>query len=407
MSVGAGTLGLVTLSAPVLAVVCLLIGLAAGWALAGMRAAGRQAALQDRLTAALEREAIAARSLSEQGDPTADGRRLAEMVDPLRTAVDHLSEEVRRVERGRIDAYSGLREQIAGFHRVSQELSSQTGRLAGALRSPGVRGRWGELQLERVVELAGLARHCDFDTQVSGEGIRPDMVVRLPGNRHVVVDAKVPLDGYLDAAATDDAESAALHRRRHARALRTHVDRLAEKRYWDAFGGPEFVVLFVPGDPILDAALADDARLLEHAFERSVILATPTSLIALLRTVAHTWRQDTIARDAVTIRDLGRELHERIGHIVGRVGRLGTQLTGAVGSYNAAITTLDTEVFAIARRLRDAEVVTTELSDVRPIRVLPLTVDDVEEAPESGARIDSENFRTGSGTDRRGAALGE
>ncbi|WP_066905203.1 DNA recombination protein RmuC [Millisia brevis] len=365
-----------TVSLPVL-LVAVLLGVAAGWVLASWRAAAGREVLRDRLTAALEREAVAARrGVAAEADGADTGRRIAEMVDPLRAAVDTLSDEVRRIERSRIDAYSGLREQIAGFHRVSVELSSQTGRLAGALRSPGVRGRWGELQLERVVELAGLARHCDFDTQVSGDGIRPDMVVRLPGDRHLVVDAKVPLDGYLDAAATDDAEAAGLHRRRHARALRTHVDRLAEKRYWDAFGGPEFVVLFVPGDPILDAALADDSRLLEHAFERSVILATPTSLIALLRTVAHTWRQDSIARDAVTIRDLGRDLHERIGAVAGRMTRLGTQLTGAVGSYNAALTALDSEVFGIARRLRDAQVVGSDIAEVRPIRVQPLVTAD-------------------------------
>lgn len=374
-----------TVSLPV-ALVCLLIGLVIGWVLATARAVSGREALRDRLTAALEREAASTRAVAAEGAGAETGRRIAEVVDPLRTAVDTLSEEVRRIERSRIDAYSGLREQIAGFHRVSAELSSQTGRLAGALRSPAVRGRWGELQLERVVELAGLARHCDFDTQVSGDGIRPDMVVRLPGGRHLVVDAKVPLDGYLDAAATDDAESSALHRRRHARALRTHVDRLAEKKYWDAFGGPDFVVLFVPGDPILDAALADDSRLLEHAFERSVILATPTSLVALLRTVAHTWRQDSIARDAVIIRDLGRDLHDRIGTVARQVTRLGTQLTGAVGSYNAALTALDSEVFGIARRLRDAQVVGTDLADVRPIRVQPLLVTgdpDISADPET------------------------
>lgn len=382
-----------TVSLPVV-VVAALLGVAAGWVLASWRAAAGREVLRDRLTAALEREAAGARAgIRPDGDDAETGRRIAELVDPLRSAVDTLSEEVRRVERSRIDAYSGLREQISGFHRLSLELSSQTGRLAGALRSPGVRGRWGELQLERVVELAGLARHCDFDTQVAGDGIRPDMVVHLPGDRHLVVDAKVPLDGYLDAAATDDAESAGLHRRRHARALRTHVDRLAEKRYWDAFGGPEFVVLFVPGDPILDAALADDARLLEHAFERSVILATPTSLVALLRTVAHTWRQDSIARDAVTVRDLGRDLHERIGAVARQVARLGTQLTGAVGSYNAALTALDTEVFGIARRLRDAQVVGAGIADIRPIRVQPLVTGDPEESADPGT-----GRRTSAGT---------
>ncbi len=195
-------------------------------------------------------------------------------------------------DRRSLALYAGLTEQVAGMHRASRHLASQTDQLVTALRAPQIRGRWGEMQLERVVELAGMTRHCDFDTQVVGDGVRPDLVVRLAGGRSIVVDAKVPLVAFLDAAAETDPETVDRHLERHARHLRTHVDALADKKYWRAFDpSPEFVVLFVPGDPFLDAALTRDRGLLEHAFTRNVVLATPTTLVALLRTVAFTCRQ--------------------------------------------------------------------------------------------------------------------
>ena len=278
-------------------------------------------------------------------------------------ALERVEQQLREIERDRVGAYSALQEQVAALHRTSAELGHQTRTLAGALRSPQVRGRWGEIQLERIVELAGMTEHCDFATQVSvsespGGPItaRPDLVVRLSGGRTIPVDAKVPFTAWL--AAMDHGEGLESDRllAAHARAVRAHVDVLAAKAYWRHFQpAPEFVIMFIPGEPLLDAALVRDPGLADYAFTRNVVLATPTTLITLLRTVAFSWRQEKLGAQAAQIHALGRELHVRLGTLGEHVERLGGSLGRAVEHYNGAVASLESRVLVTARKFTDLQ----------------------------------------------------
>lgn len=373
--------------------VALLLGAALGWSVQAARSGGRLARAEAELAAGRANEATVRRSLelltedSARRSSGAVGEQVAGVVGPLREAVGRLAEHVERVERTRVDAYSGLREQVAGMQRTSQHLTDQTTQLVTALRAPQVRGRWGELQLQRVVELAGMVEHCDFDTQVTGtvgrgDGavpVRPDMVVRLAGGRQVVVDAKVPFAAYLAAVEAGEETEHRAHLLRHARALRAHVDALAVKTYWQAFEpSPEFVVLFVPGDPFLEAALSADPELLEHAFARNVVITTPTTLIALLRTVAHSWRQESLSSEAAAIHALGRELHARLATVGGHLDRLGSQLGRTVESFNATVSSMESRVLVTARRLSEMQVGDGEPVDVRQVDHAPRKVQATE-----------------------------
>jgi DNA recombination protein RmuC len=303
------------------------------------------------------------------------GDEIGALVEPLRAAVGELNQYIDVVERNRTQEYAGLREQVAGMHRTSQLLSTQTGQLVAALRAPQVRGRWGEIQLERVVELAGMTRHCDFDTQVTSGGHRPDMIVRLAGGKQIVVDAKVPFAAYLDAAQAQDPDERDKFLSRHARQLRAHIDQLADKAYWNSFEPtPEFVILFLPGDPFLDAALGADAALLEHAFGRNVILATPTTLTALLRTIALGWRHESLSDEAATIQRLGRELYQRIGAAGHHLDRLGAQLGKAVDAFNHTVASMESRVMVTARKLHDLEQVDGEIREIHQVDSWPRAV---------------------------------
>lgn len=263
--------------------------------------------------------------------------------------LDRLSDQMHHLDRARATWQGQFDAQVG-------QLQRETRSLATALRKPQVRGRWGELHLRRAVELAGLVDRCDFAEQVRlDDGARrPDLVVRLVGGRSVVVDAKVPLDAYLDATSTDDEDAREHHLRRHAGQLRTHVDALGGKRYWRALPeSPEFVVLFVPAESFLAAALDADPSLIEYAAERQVVLATPTTLIALLRTVAHGWSHEALADQAREIHRLGRELHERLTSMSGHLDQLGRSLNAAVGHYNQTVGSLESRVLVSARRLGD------------------------------------------------------
>jgi DNA recombination protein RmuC len=355
----------------------------------------------------------AAISAKSDGEATQRQQAIEAMLGPITQSLYRLDGQLRTVEKEREAAYAGLREQVGAMHRTSEQLQSETRQLVTALRAPQVRGRWGELQLERIVELAGMVEHCDFSRQVvatdaSGDDdalVRPDLVVHLAGGKHIVLDAKVPFGAYLEAVDATDPDRRADRLAAHARHLRAHVDSLAHKSYWQRFDTtPEFVVLFVPGDPFLEAALQSDPALLEHAFERHVVISTPTTLIALLRTVAYTWRQEALARNATRVHELGRELHARLATMGGHVARLGKQLSGAVEAYNRTVTSLESRVLVTARRFGELGVVADQLDTPEQVERSPRTVQAVElvaSATDSLVALDpgQRNSRGGSESD--------
>lgn len=341
-------------------VVCLAAGGAVGWLAARARASADLARLDATLRAARDGEARLEQSMRALSyEATAQSQEaVARAVAPLHEALRRYELRVAELEHDRVDAYAELREQVRSMSAVSGELRTETKQLVAALRAPQVRGRWGEHQLRRIVEAAGMVEHCDFAEQVTAavddRVVRPDLVVRLHGGRSVVIDAKAPFDAYLTAMEARDERGRDSHLDAHARHLRAHVDALAAKSYWAAFdAAPEFVVLFVPADPFLDAALQRDPTLLEHAFARDIVLATPATLVALLRTVAYTWRQESLARNAVAVHALARELYGRLSTLGEHVGKLGTSLSGAVTAYNKAVGSLEARVLVSARKLAD------------------------------------------------------
>lgn len=378
MSVAYGTIRHMNALTALGMLLALVLGAVVGWLLHASTSGERAARAEAQLSAFKENEKLLRQSLTAVSEDSARrhsgaiGDQISRLVVPLHEAVGALAQQVDHVERDRLHAYAGLTQQVEGMYRASQSLSSQTGQLVTALRAPQIRGRWGEIQLERVVELAGMVRHCDFDTQVSKDGVRPDLLVYLAGGKQIVVDAKVPFAAYLDAAQDEDPEARERHLGRHARQLRTHVDQLADKQYWESFEPtPEFVVLFVPGDPFLDAALTADSELLEHAFARNVILATPTTLIALLRTIAHTWRQEALSEDAAKIHQLGRELYGRLGIVGGHLDKLGSQLGKAVDSFNSTVASMESRVTVTARKLNDLDLFEGEITEVSAVDSWP------------------------------------
>jgi DNA recombination protein RmuC len=306
----------------------------------------------------MARETLGREQVSAQASLKEREAAVAQLVEPLRLALEKTEAQVQALERERREAFSGLRVQIETLTEGQSLLQRETRNLVTALRRPEVRGRWGELTLRRLVELAGMSEHCDFTEQlqvVSGEGaLRPDLVVHMPDERNLVVDVKTPLDAYLEALEAATEEARALHLKRHAQQVETRVRQLASKNYWAQFErSPEFAVLFLPGDQFLSAALAERADLLESALKQNVIIATPSTLIALLKTVAYGWRQSAVARNAETIRELGQELYRRLGNFTGHLGRAGARLGAAVEAYNAAVGSLERQVLPQARRFTD------------------------------------------------------
>ncbi len=289
---------------------------------------------------------------------------------PIADTLKRVDERLGDVERERIESYARLSEQILA-------LGSSANMLANALRTPAVRGRWGELQLRRVVEMAGMLQRCDFDEQpglFSDNGrFRPDLIVHLPGGKQIVVDAKVPLEQFLEAQAASDDESRAMRLQGHARQVRDHMDRLAAKAYWDQLGNsPEMVVMFLPGESLFSAALQHDLTLIEHGLEQRVLLASPLTLIALLTTVAHSWRQEAITENYREVARLGKEFYERLATFADRFDEIRKRLDGAVQAYNEAAGSFESRILVSARRLRDLEVTTAaELPPADPIERVP------------------------------------
>ncbi len=321
----------------------------------------------------LSREALGRDQVVAEGALKERELAIAHLVEPLRAALERTEAQVQALERERRDAFTTLRTQIETLAGGQAQLQRETRNLVTALRRPEVRGRWGELTLRRLVELAGLSEHCDFteQLQVVGEegALRPDLVVHMPDARDLVIDAKTPLDAYLAAleASTDEERQQAL--KRHAQQVETRVRELASKSYWTQFErSPEFAVLFLPGDQFLSAALAERPELLETALGQSVIIATPSTLIALLKAVAYGWRQSAVAHNAALIRDLGQELYRRLGAFNGHLGRMGQRLGSAVEAYNAAVGSLERQVLPQARRFSELGVTAdAPLAELEPI----------------------------------------
>jgi DNA recombination protein RmuC len=368
----------VTVSTLAVVIVCLVAGAALGWLVARLRAAADIARLEATVRVRQEGEQRLEQSMRALSyEATAQSQEaVARAVAPLHETLRRYEERVAELERERVDAYAELREQVRSMGVVSGELRTETKQLVAALRAPNVRGRWGEHQLRRVVEAAGMLEHCDFAEQVTAttdaQTVRPDLVVRMHGGRVVVVDAKAPLEEYLAALETRDERTRDGHLDRHARHLRGHVDALAAKEYWTAFeSAPEFVVLFVPADPFLDAALQRDPALMEHAFRHNVVLATPATLVALLRTVAYSWRQEALTRNAVEVHSLARDLYGRLSTLGDHVGRLGASLSGAVSAYNRAVGSLESRVLVSARKLADLGVSDDPLPSPAQIEITP------------------------------------
>ncbi len=321
----------------------------------------------------LSREALGRDQVVAEGALKERELAIAHLVEPLRAALERTEKQVQALERERRDAFATLRTQIETLAGGQAQLQRETRNLVTALRRPEVRGRWGELTLRRLVELAGLSEHCDFteQLQVVGEegALRPDLVVHMPDARDLVIDAKTPLDAYLASleAPTDEERQQALGR--HAQQVETRVRELASKGYWTQFErSPEFAVLFLPGDQFLSAALAERPELLETALGQSVIIATPSTLIALLKAVAYGWRQSAVTHNAALIRDLGQELYRRLGAFNGHLGRMGQRLSSAVEAYNAAVGSLERQVLPQARRFSELGVTAdAPLAELEPI----------------------------------------
>src|SRR5215468_2785544 len=339
-------------------------------------------------------------------------------IDQRKTAIEHLLEpmartlsevdrELKESERRRIESGAQLLQRIASLDSAGQDLRSQTGRLVDALKRPGVRGRWGELQLKRVVELAGMVQHCDFleqHTVTNGDGdrrMRPDVIVRLPGGKHVVIDAKAPLDAYLKALEAPDEPARQLLLQDHARQVRGHLMQLAAKNYAaNIQPSPDFVVMFLPGEMFLSAALEQDPSLIEFGATgtgKRVIPASPTTLIALLRAVAYGWQQEAVARDAQQIAEYGRKLYEGVGKLAEHFDRLGTRLRSSLEAYNEAVGSLEGNVLIKARKFRELPGATAdeEIRAIEPIDRVPRML----QAPEltDGLPFTDEDEATGAG----------
>jgi DNA recombination protein RmuC len=341
------------------------------------------------------------KQVQSEGRSELEGRQRAvsDLITPVRETLQKLNQRMGEVEQARVGAHEALRQQIESLAQANQELRREAHHLAHALRQPQVRGRWGEMQLRRAVELGGMAEHCDFTVQTSseldGQRQRPDMVIHLPGDRHIVVDAKTPLSAYLEAIDTTDelirGEKMALH----AKLVRDHVIALGRKSYWEQYQpSPELVILFLPGESFLSAAVERDPLLLEGAVDQRVIVATPTTLIALLRAIAYGWRQENLSAKAQSVVQIGRQLSKRLGDLVGHLTRVGRSLQHTVEAYNQSLGSLERRVVPSLRQLAACEGLADTIETPNSIEIWPRS--DLTTVTERLALAATEEVQAGS-----------
>ncbi|HEX4900437.1 MAG TPA: DNA recombination protein RmuC [Pyrinomonadaceae bacterium] len=335
-----------------------------------------------------------------KGDLELKQRAIDELVKPLKDSLEKVDSKIGEMEKARVGAYSELREQVKALATSHLQLQQETGNLVTALRTPHIRGRWGEIQLRRVVELAGMLQYCDFveqETVVTADGrIRPDVIVRLPGNRTIVIDAKVPFDAFYESIATKDDLIRVTKLKDHARLVRTHIGSLSKKSYWESVQPtPEFVLLFLPGETFYSAALEMDPKLIEDGVGQGVIIATPTTLIALLKAVSYGWRQEQMATNAQEVSKLGKELYDRLRTFTNHFGDIGRGLDRALDAYNRGVRSLEARVLVTARKFKERgaiageEIATTESIDKV---ASPLSLDEGGLFPEALAEVEPEEM---------------
>ena len=368
---------------------------------------GISTAVLEKTAESLTRELTAQRRIDEERASGEMGKRAAELrglVEPMKEKLGKVEGQIELLERERRESAGQLGEMFRQLNEGLAGLRSETGTLVGALRRPTTRGSWGEIQLRNVIEMAGMVAHCDFTEQTTIEGdggrLRPDVLVRLPGGKLIVVDSKVPLDAYLQATEAATEEERAIHLARHARQTRDHITKLASKGYQSQLeSSPELVVMFVPSDGIYHAALSEDPSLIEYGVDQQVLLATPTTLIGLLRAVHYGWKQELIAASAREIAETGRELHKRIARFVEPLAKVGRQLGSAVGAYNEAIGSFESRVVPQLRRIEEAGASSGRAVELAGIeespRTLTATIGELADEPAPIAEIAPGERRAG------------